>query len=259
MSDDHSKCKDIIEELINRIPEDCKNRKGATLYTCPQTFSKLPIYLVGLNPGGKPDEGDSIIDATRNICSYCSQTHWYEEQWGDKTSGEHPIQKRLKDLFNYINEQLGDNHKFSCDFTIGNATYANLVFIRAPNQEKLIELLKNENTPLRKVVEDSLPFHEYVISQIETKNNKMAILSFGFYTYNWIKERWFSGAQKEETRILGVETKLDTLRYFNIFKYNELLNIRVIGFKHPSRFNIDEVTKGAIFNAIREWFFSNTK
>ena len=61
----------MIETLTGLIPEDLLDRSGSVFYSGKDAFSGTkPIYLLGLNPGGDPQEmSEEPFGSTSSMCS----------------------------------------------------------------------------------------------------------------------------------------------------------------------------------------------
>jgi hypothetical protein len=106
------------------------NCSGSVLYNGWHTLREGPIYLMGYNPGGNPDQIttkiiESLEELPENHCAY------EDEKWTlrgtELPKGEHPHQKRVKALAGLLG------------LDIRTVFAVNAIFQRSPTASSLTE------------------------------------------------------------------------------------------------------------------------
>jgi uracil-DNA glycosylase len=140
----------VIALARERIPE-LLNRSGAILYNGWSTVRPGRLYLMGLNPGGKPEQiSQSIIDHLQSLhddhCEY--EVPW---MWQNRCAkaGEHPHQKRVKMIVKCLSERISD------------VCAANAIFIRSCGAADL--------TDAPALFRRCWPVHELLLSIVRPK------------------------------------------------------------------------------------------
>ena len=157
-----------FEEFRNFVTDQLKpanllDEKGAVLYSRPHTLKPGRYYILGLNPGGDAEAGQTIrqrLDRPMNewVNAYT------EEQWAKPNArdehdnyekGQHPLQRRLHWLFGQLGTDLND------------VCASNLIFVRTPNAAKLKKY--------RELANSCWPVHEYILKAVQPG----VIITFG--------------------------------------------------------------------------------
>lgn len=112
-----------LTAVANRCLSAIADKSGKILYSSSSTLLSGPLYLLGFNPGGDPDNPHpSHYTIKQAILHLASKTNndFVDEVWqGANTPGSKPLQGRVK----WICEELGLNVREVCA--------ANLVFVRS--------------------------------------------------------------------------------------------------------------------------------
>jgi len=104
------------------------NFNGAVLYSSVKTLTIGNYYILGLNPGGLPESGESIESNIDNLPNYFENSY-LDEKWDTEKKnyeiGKHPIQRGLSSLFNYL------------DYDLRKICSSNLIFYRSRNDREI--------------------------------------------------------------------------------------------------------------------------
>lgn len=96
---------------------------GAILYSSVKTLTKGKYYILGLNPEGSTDSGESIQTNLDYLPKYFENSY-LDESWNtENLIGGHPIQRGLSTLFTYLN------------YDLRKVCSSNLIFYRSRNDE----------------------------------------------------------------------------------------------------------------------------
>jgi len=121
---------------------------GAILYSSVKTLTSGKYYILGLNPGGSPDSGESIEINLNSLPKYEGNSFLDESWLSENRIGEHPIQKGLSSLCKYIN------------YDLRNICASNLIFYRC-RDEKGVDFWKD--------AEICWPVHEKILKIVNPK------------------------------------------------------------------------------------------
>ena len=168
-----------IDAALSALSKDIGNRPGGVFYSAPPAFaSESRFYILGLNPGGNPDEGTEYT-ISRNIAEWRTQTEPYsayvDEEWENKPAGEHGLQPRIR----HLAARLG--------IDLRHTPSSNIIFVKTRNEAALAA----EKAAL---LAACWPVHQAVIESLNVK----AILCLGGTAGRWTRERL--GAHKELAR-----------------------------------------------------------
>jgi uracil-DNA glycosylase family 4 len=142
----------VIDQLINCIPEELKNKSGEVFYSGANAFSgKKQLYILGINPGGSPEIKikDTVIERAKYVLEKFRWSEYIEGQWGNYAPGKHPFQQRVQHLLKKLNLQPEE------------VPASNLVFVRSPREKDIDKEKYKEYTEL------CWKFHETVIDFLE--------------------------------------------------------------------------------------------
>lgn len=94
----------LTEQIISVLPKNILDKSGTAFYSNRQTLKKGKYLIIGLNPGGDPNEiSTTIQESFKKI----NDQHYnaYYEPWlpGGKV---HRLQNNLRELFEYLGEDL---------------------------------------------------------------------------------------------------------------------------------------------------------
>lgn len=198
--------------------------KCSVFYTNPfKTLKKGNIYFLGgINPGGEAKEGKNFPlenlsywnSKSFNYCAYC-------ESWGNRPKGEHPLQKRVKEVFAGLK------------YDLKNILCLNMFFFRTPNTAQLQKIQKKwkEWDNYRKFCWE---YHEQFLKIVKPK----LIICNGNGKYNSAFSEFkkhFNPPKMDDYKIYNGKTLY--LRWFSldVSEWGEE-KVFVIGIPHMSRF-----------------------
>ena len=161
-----------IEALAQHIPSNLLQLSGSVFYSGRNAFlPQRPLYILGLNPGGCPEElASNTIGHQVNSVITTSQDDWSayrDESWQGAQPGKHGMAPRVLHLL----EKLRLN--------AGTVPASNLVFVRSRREAGI---RRNE---MQILADCCWPFHQAVIELTQPR----AILCFGKTTGMYVRER----------------------------------------------------------------------
>lgn len=95
------------------------HRSGRVLYSATDTLRPGAIYVLGLNPGGRPDRPLGTVGEAIESLTTQSGNAYLDESWKGCAPGAAPIQRRVR----WLLEALGQNPRAVCA--------SNLIFLRS--------------------------------------------------------------------------------------------------------------------------------
>lgn len=135
-----NKYKEAIEKLGVSNPKAAsllQKCKYSIFYSNPLTTLKEgPIYTLGLNPGGTPDDGTTFrLERMKFFQKYPNWSEYLCAKWKTKNRwyprGKAPLQVKIKTVLEFILDKLGHEPK------IGETFATNLYFFRSPGDDML--------------------------------------------------------------------------------------------------------------------------
>lgn len=159
-----------IDSAIGGLPESLLARSGAIFYTGRAAFTGVrPIYLLGLNPGGNPDEmrGNTIaryLEKGKQRPERWSE--YQDEPWQGAAPGIWGMQPRIRHLADRLGVCLHD------------VPASNVVFVRTRNERDL-------NAEKRQLMSECWPVHEAVIQTLKVR----AIICLGKTAGHWVRRK----------------------------------------------------------------------
>lgn len=199
----------MIETLSELVPRDLLDRSGSVFYSGKDAFSGAKqIYLLGLNPGGDPQEMSEetirlhikhvLHDKPNNWCAY------RDESWGNAPKGTWRMQPRVIHLLSMLG------------FEPGEVPASNVIFVRSRRAREIAEA-RNA------LAAACWPFHLKVINDLQIKS----IICFGREAGWWVR------AQLKAIRKVGEFVEQNKRRWLSTaFRSNE--GKIVITLPHPS-------------------------
>lgn len=115
------------KEVEDLLPECLHEKSGRILYSDAGTLKKGNIYLLGLNPGGKPDNENSDEWIINNVCRDVGKNAYIDEPWNRYSKGKAPLQKRVCWLLNELDSEKGNSEEES----VKKVCVSNLIFKRS--------------------------------------------------------------------------------------------------------------------------------
>lgn len=143
-----------VPDLITLVPERLLKRSGKIFYSARHAFESpaRPLYILGLNPGGRPGaHAYETIAANIDQTLHREQDDWsayVHESWSGRPVGTAPFQRRMQYLF-----------VKGCGINLGRVPASNLVFQRSRRTQFL-------GTPFKELALACWPFHKAVIARL---------------------------------------------------------------------------------------------
>ncbi len=158
-----------ILAAIAALPGEVTSRSGSIFYSSQPAFTgNRPLYVLGLNPGGCPEEQAQNTIA-RHHAGWLTQTKPYssyvDEKWEGKEKSEHGLQPRIRHMFERLDR----------DLQITPAS--NVVFVRSRDEASLASK-KNS------LIEVCWPVHQAVIDTLGVQ----VVLCLGKTAGQWARE-----------------------------------------------------------------------
>ncbi len=202
---------DLTNGILSVMPPAAQDLLGLSLYSGREAWIGIkPLYLMGFNPGGDPEEHAHQVTTVREntvVRLGMSNYSGYHDAW-DRAAGQHPMQRGVCHLF----DRLG------MDPTRVPST--NLIFVRSQS----VATLGGRDA----LIETCWPFHAAMMERLGTR----VIVAMGVKaTGNPLRAR------------LGATQEIDTYKETNKRGLtsrtwlNPTTGIQVCGLTHPSRFH----------------------
>jgi len=205
-----------LYEALRNLPPNVLNVSGRFLYSDISTLKPGKIYLLGYNPGGKPDEHPSLRNEIRQWFSK-NDNAYLDEEWRGFQKGQAPLQQRVKALLNAIGIKPED------------VCASNLFFVRSEREEEMSKIIKDI---LNKSPEGSFNCHFQSVHKAMIDIVKPGcIIAFGLTTYRIIKKLFHSTC--ESTFPSHYKHRGKDLDY----KIAERIQIKIIGLPHLSHYD----------------------
>ena len=222
--------KNELIKVVKRTLKEQVKKPGSVLYSKPDTLHKGSFYLLGFNPGG-----DDNISIEKNLEEWLSKTDnaYLEGKWANCDEGKHPLQKRVKYLFDELEKKLKIN------LELKEVCASNLIFFSSKDQSQT-NYLKDAN--------QCWPVHKYILNIVKPK----VIIVFGNGNakspYSYLKKFVYKIKEKDILFSSGHGTwKCKT---FEINNDSEVK--KVIGLPHLSRYKIDAEKHSNVIKWIAE-------
>ncbi|SHG85386.1 hypothetical protein SAMN04488068_1667 [Hydrocarboniphaga daqingensis] len=194
---------------------------GAILYSSHKTLKLGPIYLLGLNPGGNPnDHPTSTIANAIDELATREKNSYVEERWqyrcANRNKAASPLQKRII----YLLAGLGCDPKEVCA--------SNLIFVRSVDAS---------GCGYPSYADICWPVHEKIIEMVKPKLI-IAYGNSGVSPYAYLRS--ISGHRTPETYQPAGHGNWQC----KAFKWNRANgdDIAVVGLPHLSRYKIDKIS-----------------
>lgn len=160
----------LVRSAVAAFPSNLKARSGKIFYTGREAFAEPSnIYLLGLNPGGDPDEqsDETIATSIRDFDERDTPWSAYAyERWAGKDPGKHGMAPRVLHLF----DRLGLDPL--------RTPASNVVFLRTRSQADLAKHMQ-EWMPA------CWPVHQTVIDALGVRT----IVCFGGKAGEWVRHK----------------------------------------------------------------------
>ena len=145
----------MISEFISLIPRSVMDRSGAVFNTGRAGFSSpSPVYLLGINPGGDPDEHklDTVAAQVEKVLR-AHPTKWSgfaDVSWNGHPPGTFRMQPRILHFMT------------SLGLDVRGVPASNLVFARSTRQQTF-------DGDLAELARETWPFHQAVIDRLRVR------------------------------------------------------------------------------------------
>jgi len=192
------------------IPSELLDRSGSVFFSGRTAFTgPSDMYILGLNPGGPPQEGRpdrTVRWHTDHVLSHTSPnwSAYRDEPWGNDTPGTWGMQPRVLHLFNRL------------DLDPGRVPASNLVFLRSARE-------KDISSKFRELAEICWPFHQAVIASL----NVRVVVCFGKRAGNWVRRRL------NATTLIGQFVEVNKRRWTSD-SFTSEAGLGVVVLTHPS-------------------------
>jgi hypothetical protein len=156
-----------MERFFQFIPESLRATSGKVFYSGRTAFSSpSPLYILGINPGGHPEEHASeTVESDKRYA--LEQKHdwsaYRDESWEGKRPGEHGMQPRVLHMLRSLNLEPG------------RVPASNLVFERSAKEADI-------KASLGDLAELCWPFHRAVIQDLGVR----VVVCFGKLCGQWV-------------------------------------------------------------------------
>ena len=148
----------MIDKFAKLVPQGLKSDSGLVFYSGWSAFSKpSPIYLLGANPGGAPEQAEEEFISThiqqvidQKADQWSSHSLYLDSDWDGKGVGKDRMQRRIAHMFTALN------------LDARNIPSSNLIFTRSTR----VNTLKTNPSDLANVC---WPFHQSVIDTLGPK------------------------------------------------------------------------------------------
>jgi RimJ/RimL family protein N-acetyltransferase len=241
----------VCRTVSDNLGKEYANMSGAVMYNGWSSLRPGPLYLMGLNPGGNPEEIketvlESICALQENHCAYTDEcwSHLECPQEPCPCRGESPHQRRVRDLVGALDRCLDLRNVFA----------ANAIFLRSKDTQEL----KNRN-PDNKLWERCWRVHKFFLKIVRPKlilclGNGNGLSPFSLLREQLLREQCSEASEVCRTRVAqqeksgkrggSGETRTNRPLYWKSFvsqvlvNGSEKLHCMVVGVPHPSRCEI---------------------
>jgi hypothetical protein len=200
----------VITDLIPLIPHSVLDRSGAVFNTGRTGFSSpSPIYLLGVNPGGNPEEHrhETVASQTEQVLRHhpAEWSAFADASWRGRAPGTCGMQPRVLHLI----AALGLDAR--------RVPASNLVFARSAGEDSF-------EGNMVAMAHETWPFHQAVIKHLGVR----VVVCFGQTAGNFVRGR------------LGAHQEVDTFIEDNRRGWRSTLHqqpggIHVATLSHPSK------------------------
>ena len=150
----------MIEGFAKLLPKPLLSRSGRAFYSGRNAFeTPSNLYIVGVNPGGRPSEHRETVSVHTNWILNSAPDNWSayrDEQWGGnkpgtlRPRGTAPMQLRMQHLFRRLQVDPGE------------VPASNIVFARSERKATL-------EGDFSTLASQCWPFHEAVIEKLKVR------------------------------------------------------------------------------------------
>jgi len=199
----------MIDELIKFIPPSLQSRSGKVFYSGRNAYTRRsPVYILGVNPGGAPDEhATETVQSHTELVLRSLSADWSayrDESWKGKAPGKAGMQPRILHLI----DMLG--------LAPGIVPASNLVFARSSRESTF-------DGDILQMARECWPFHSKVIELLRPR----IIVCLGSTAGNYVCGKL--GATKQIDQFVEKNKRQWTSRL-----YSNGLSASVAVLTHPS-------------------------
>jgi hypothetical protein len=154
-----------IESVVvagQRLPASILDQSGEVLYSGSQTLRRGPVYLLGLNPGGNPnDHKETVRDRLKELPS----RRWnnYQVSWAGRKPGAHRLQRGVQ----WVADELG--------LRVEDICASNLIFVRSKDER---------GSGFPDSARECWPVHRAILAVVRPT----LVITFGNSPYNFLKD-----------------------------------------------------------------------
>lgn len=188
-------------------------KSGNLLYSAASTLKPGEIYLIGLNPGGSPNDISQTVQDSLNSLGAKTSNSFLDESWRirgrDLHEGQAPLQKRV----NWLLTSLGAKTRDVCA--------SNLIFERTSN---------SRNIDYPAMADICWPVHQEILRIVRPK----LIVCFGnsaVSPYQYLKMRLEAASEFKFPSGHGSWT---------CRSFRSALGLKVVGLPHLSRYAVNQ-------------------
>jgi len=189
------------------------DRSGGILYSAAKTLSPGKLYIMGLNPGGDPENSESNIGKSLDQLPQRTSNAYIDEAWDNRSrqleKGQAPLQRRIA----FLAQSLG------C--ALEDVCATNLIFMQTRSAREL---------EFNRDAERCWPVHEMMLAMVRPK----LILAFGnsaISPYGYLRQIHSSAA---ETKIPAGHGSWECKSFATQIAG---VQVAVVGFPHLSRYS----------------------
>jgi hypothetical protein len=159
-----------IDQELRNLPDAILSRSGAVFYSGPSAFScSSPIYILGLNPGGSPQDYPNET-VGQHLAKFHSiqepRSEYLDESWEGAPRGTWKMQPIVCHLLRRL------------DMSPRNVPASNVAFVRSPTEQALA-------SEMPELIAQCWPVHRSVICALNVK----IIVCFGKTAGNWVRDQ----------------------------------------------------------------------
>ncbi|WP_152682860.1 hypothetical protein [Caenimonas sp. SL110] len=202
--------RNAFEVLRDLIPATQLKQSGVVFNSGRNAFSGTrPLYILGLNPGGGPDDHqhETLESHTQAVSERNADWSSFRDQsLKGKPPGTFGFQPRVLHLLDAVQQKPSD------------VPASNLIFVRTKRE-------KNLDGRLDALAEESWQFHETAIRLLGVK----VVLCFGQTAAHWVRRRLDA-----DPKPVATFTETNERRWTSSTYYSPSRKISIVAATHPS-------------------------
>ena len=199
----------MIEDFAKLVPTALQDKSGKVFYSGRLAFEKpSEVYLLGVNPGGSPEElqSETVASHSEKVLHELPSdwSAYRDESWRGKPPGFRGMQPRVLHLLQRL------------ELSPGQVPASNLVFVRSRREQQL-------GGDFKELATQCWPFHQYVIDTLQIR----VVVCFGQSAGNWVCNELGAHTQVSEY------TEDNNRRWQSrVFRNKERISVAIL--THPS-------------------------